>query len=49
MGALAFIALALAAMAILFRLVASAPLFATLGICFGNWAEESRSRGPQSS
>ena len=48
MGALAFIALALAALAILARLIASAPLFATLSICFGNWAEESRSGGPHS-
>ena len=44
MAAAAFAALIVALVAMLVRLVAAAPLFATLGACFGNWAEESRSR-----
>jgi hypothetical protein len=45
MDAAAFIVLALALLAILVRSIAAAPLFTTLSICFGNWADESRSGG----
>ncbi len=44
MDAIVLIGLILALIAIAAQRIASAPLITTLGICFGNWAEESRSR-----
>jgi hypothetical protein len=49
MGALVWIVLVVALAAMVVRWIASAPLFATLGVCFGNWADDSRSLGWRSS
>jgi hypothetical protein len=48
-GVLAWIVLVAALVAMVARWIASAPLFATLGVCFGNWADESRGLGRRSS
>ena len=44
MEAIVLIALDLLVVAILFRRIASAPLFTMLSISFANWADESRAR-----
>ena len=46
MDALGWTILILAAAALVARLMAAQPLFATLRICFGNWADESRRPEP---
>jgi len=47
MDALGWTVLILALVAMVIRLIAAEPLFATVRICFGNWADESRNRGPR--
>ena len=48
MDAFGLTVLILVLAALMVRWVALAPLLATLGVCFGNWAEESRSFGSPS-
>ncbi len=48
MDALGWTILILALAAAVIRLIAAHPLFSTLGTCFTNWAEESRSRDGRS-
>ena len=43
MDALGWAVLILVLAAAVIRLIAAHPLFSTLGTCFANWAEESRS------
>ncbi len=47
MDALGWTILILASAAMVVRLIVAQPLFATLRICFGNWADESRNREPR--
>ena len=46
MDALGWTVLLLMIAAVIIRMIAAQPLFATLRICFGNWADESRQREP---
>jgi hypothetical protein len=46
MDALGWTILLLAVAAVIIRMIVAQPLFATLRICFGNWADESRQREP---
>lgn len=48
MDALGWTVLILALAALTIRLIAAQPLFSTVRICFGNWADESRHQSEQS-
>ena len=47
MDVLGWTILLLAITAVIIRMIVAQPLFATLRICFGNWADESRHREPR--
>jgi hypothetical protein len=47
MDALGWTILLLTITAVIARMIAAQPLFATLRICFGNWADESRQCEPE--